>query len=113
MTMGVVLLIAVLAFEVDMRITGWTPRAEPSPFWSPGVWNDWIDYSLAAHLVFAIPTPFLWAFTIVQAARRFPNPPGPGQYSLTHRRLGRVSAMATTLTAVTGWIFYWLAFVAQ
>ena len=110
--LGIVLLVAVAAFEIDMRMNGWHHLAEPSPYWQDGSWNDWVDYGLAVHLFFAIPTPFLWGYVIVQAMRKFPNPPQPNEYSRAHRFWARIAAIEMTLTAFTGVVFYWLAFVA-
>ena len=110
--LGVVLLIAVVAFEVDMRLNDWTPRAEPSPYWNGG-WSDVVHISLIVHLFFAIPTTFLWIFVIVQALRRFAKPPEPNEYSPKHRFWARLAAIEMTLTAITGWVFYWLAFAAS
>jgi putative membrane protein len=53
----------------------------------------------------------LWPVTIVLALRKFPNPPAPGAHSPTHIRLARLAALDMLLTSITGWIFYWLAFV--
>jgi uncharacterized membrane protein YozB (DUF420 family) len=110
--LGIVLGLTVSAFEVDMRIHGWHERAEPSRFWRAGAINDWIDYSLLVHLTCAIPTAILWLFVIVQALRHFPRPTRPNAYSARHRCWARLTAIETVLTAVTGWIFYYLAFVA-
>jgi hypothetical protein len=110
---GAVLLVTVVAFELEIRLKGWTHRAEPSPFWKEGRWNDWIDFSLATHLMFAIPTPILWVLTIVLAWWHFGTVPTPGPHSRVHVILGRISAASLGMTAVTGWIFYWLAFAAR
>lgn len=112
LTLGIVLLIAVTAFEVDMRFfTDWEARAVGSPYYSAEGWSGvWI--SLAIHLFFAIPTLFLWIAVIVLALRRFPAPPAPGPHSAAHRRLGWLAALGMSLTAVTGWIFYGMAFAA-
>ena len=110
--LAVVLLLAVIGFEVDVRLNGWEHRAEASRYWSGDGWNDAVHCSLLVHLLFAIPTPFLWAFVIVRARRKFPNPPAPSQHSRQHRLWGRIAAVWMTLTAVTGWAFYWLAFAA-
>ncbi len=131
LALGLVLGAAIVLFEVDMRfVSGWRDRAEPSPYFAsvddadaaskfvcvslagmdrvPG----WVFRALAIHLVFAVSTAVLWTWTTVRAWQRFPNPPAPNDYSPTHRRLGLLAAIDMTLTAVTGWIFYWLAFVA-
>lgn len=111
--MGVVLLVTVTAFEVDMRLfTDWEMLAEPSPYYTtPDEWNT-VWYSLVIHLLFAVPTPLVWTYVIVQALRQFPNPPRPAKHSRHHIFCARVAAILMALTAVTGWIFYYLAFVA-
>jgi hypothetical protein len=110
-TLATVLLVAVLAFELDMRFgSGWRERASPSPYWTEGFNLIW--QALVIHLLFAVPTLFLWIAVIVQAYRKFPAPPLPGVHSASHRFWGWLAAIGMTMTAVTGWIFYWLAFVA-
>ncbi len=107
-TLGVILLVAVVAFEIDIRfVSGWTERARPSPYFA-----TWVYPALYTHLVFSISTGPLWIFTIVQALRFMPNPPGPCAYSGRHKFWAWLAAADLTLTAITGWIFYWLAFAA-
>ena len=110
---GAVLLLAVLAFEVDMRFfTDWELRAAPSPYYTvDGEWNA-VWYALVLHLFTAIPAPVLWTVVIVRAVRRFPNPPAPGAHSPSHIRWAWVATVAMVLTSVSGWVFYYLAFVA-
>ncbi len=111
-TLAVVLLLAVTAFEVDLRFfTDWEALAEPSPFYQAEAWNA-VWYALVVHLCFAIPTPLLWVYVIVQALRRFPHPAAPSPHSRQHIWWARLAAAGMFLTALTGWIFYWLAFVA-
>lgn len=102
------LLLAVGAFELEMRLFGWEDRAagQIGGHASATVWNV-----LYLHLVFAISSFFLWPSVVVLALRRFPNPPAPGDHSRTHRRLARAAAICMTFTAVTGWTFYYVAFV--
>ena len=104
---------AVLAFEIEMRLSGWRHLAEPSPFWRNGMGNDWIDYALMIHLLFAIPTPILWIAIIIGALRGFPTPTQPTGHSRSHKFWGKLGALGMTATAVTGWVFYYLAFVAS
>ena len=110
--MGVVLLLAVTAFEVDMRFfSDWEELAVGSPYYVAGTWDAvWI--SLAIHLCFAVPTPFLWIVVIVRAIRQFPSPATPNKHSPQHIFWARIAAIMMTLTAITGWVFYYLAFVA-
>jgi uncharacterized membrane protein YozB (DUF420 family) len=91
-----------------MQIYGWQDRAAGvvggTP--SPRVWA-----ALYIHLFFAVTTVVLWPVVIVRALRNFPSPPAPSPHSLWHRRWGRIAAIDLLLTAVTGWVFYVLAFV--
>jgi putative membrane protein len=107
--LGLLLAVAVSLFEIDMRfVSGWRDRAEPSPYFPTG----WVINSLGIHSVFATTTALLWIVVSVRALRNFPNPPGPGAHSRAHVFWARLAAWDMLLTAVTGWIFYWLAFVA-
>lgn len=110
-----VLLVAVLLFELDMQfITRWETRAEPSPYFSEAnKWSCPAGISLIVHLCFAVPTLLLWIYVIVQALRLFSRPPKPGPHSAAHARWGWAASIGMLLTAVTGWVFYWLAFVAE
>lgn len=109
LTLGVVLLGAVTLFEVDMRfMTNWRERAAESPYF-----NSCVFPSLYLHLFFAVPTALIWIFVIVQALRNFPSPPVPGPYSKVHRMWAWIATVEMTATAVTGWIFSYLAFVAK
>jgi putative membrane protein len=113
LTMATVLLIAVLLFEVDIRINGWEQRAGPSPYFDPGhKWTSPAGFALLVHLSFAIPTLLLWTIVVIQALRKFSRPPQPGVHSGWHVRWATFGAAGMGLTALTGWVFYWLAFVA-
>jgi putative membrane protein len=111
LVLGAVLLVTVTLFEVDMRINGWKTLAKDSPYYGDGWTGVWI--SLYIHLFFAISTTFLWIWVIVAAVRKFPKPPAPGEHSRQHIVLARLATFDMVATAVTGWIFYWLAFVAS
>jgi len=102
------LLVAIVAFEVDIRLfSDWKLRAAASPFWPAGVLT-----ALGIHLVFAVSTLVLWVWVLWEALRRFPSPPVPGSHGPRHRRLARLAALDLLSTAVTGGVFYWLAFVS-
>jgi len=129
--LGLVLLATVTLFEIDMRVNGWQARAADSPYFAamenpptllvnfyqgmlgraavPG----WVFTALYVHLFFAVTTAFLWVFVIVQALRKIPDPPGPSAYSVPHKRWAWIAAIDMGFTALTGWIFYCLAFVAS
>ncbi len=107
-SLAAILLVAVTFFEIDIRVHGWQDRAAGQSGGEPTalVWN-----SLYIHLFFAISTVILWPITIILALRRFPKPPAPGEHSPTHIRLAWLAAIDMVLTSITGWIFYWFAFV--
>lgn len=112
LTLGGALLVAVTLFEIDVRLHGWRHRATESPYTSHGGSTDWVMLVLSIHLFFAVTSAVLWVLVIVRALRNFPSPPQPGPHSAWHRRWAMIAAIDMTCTAVTGWAFYWLAFVA-
>jgi uncharacterized membrane protein YozB (DUF420 family) len=102
------LLAAIVVFEIDIRlVSDWRLRAAASPWWPRGVLT-----ALGIHLVFAVSTFGLWVWVVSEAIRRFPSPPVPGPHSARHRWSARLAAADLACTAVTGIVFYWLAFVA-
>ena len=113
-TLAVVLLIVVVAFEVDMRLHGgWQQIVNKNPE-SPrlvGTALSQVRTMLWVHLVFAVSTPLLWITTLGLAWRRFANPPQPGFHSRPHKTLGWLATLDLVLTSVTGLGFYYLAFV--
>ena len=113
-TLSVVLLVVVVAFEVDMRMHGgWQNIVNKNPD-APRLAGEALSQvrtMLLVHLVFAVSTPVLWITTLVLAWRRFANPPQPGLHSRTHKTLGWLSTIDLVLTSVTGLGFYYLAFV--
>jgi hypothetical protein len=108
LALAAVLLVTVALFEIDIRLHGWQNRAAGTIGGEPAqaVW-----YALYVHLACAISTVVLWPVVIFLALRSFPNPPRPGTHSRIHVPLARLAAIDMVLTAVTGWVFYWLAFV--
>lgn len=110
--LGLVLLIAVAAFEVDLRMQGgWQAivnKGEPA---LTAEKMAFVKSLLYVHLCFAITTPVLWIITITLAWKRFSNPPVPGIHSGWHKVLGWLSTIDITLTSVTGLLFYYFAFI--
>jgi uncharacterized membrane protein YozB (DUF420 family) len=111
--LALVLLTTVLLFEIDMRVNGWRDRAEASPYYTSDAGDVSLVFAaLYVHLVFATTTAVLWTVVTIRAWRKFPSPAKPSQHSPSHRLWGRLAALDMLATTVTGWIFYWLAFVA-
>jgi uncharacterized membrane protein YozB (DUF420 family) len=104
-----VLLLTLVVFEVDMQfLTDWRELAEPSPYFDSGV----VNWALWIHLMFAIPTPLVWAGVIWFGLSRFKESFEAGDYNRVHRFWGRIASGLMVMTAITGWVFYYLAFVA-
>ena len=112
--LGIILLVAVGLFEIDLQLVqgGWAKVVSKRPTPLTAEQLNFVQTVLRVHLIFAISTPFLWAATIVLAMRRMPSPPGPSQHSRLHKSLGWISTIDIVLTSVTGLIFYYFAFVA-
>jgi uncharacterized membrane protein YozB (DUF420 family) len=107
--LGVALLLAVILFEADIRLQpSWWDRALSSPYHARGILRPW----LWLHLSIAVTTTVLWIVTLIGALRNFAAPPTPGSYSRQHLRYARLAGIGMYVTAITGWIFYWMAFVA-
>lgn len=106
------LLAAIVVFEIDVRlISDWKARAAAggqNPWWPAGVLT-----ALGIHLIFAVSTLVLLVWTLWEAFLRFPSSPVPGSHGPRHRVMARLAAIDLVLTAVTGTVFYWLAFVAS
>ncbi len=112
LTLGAALLVTVVLFEADMRINGWLHRAAASPYGAQKSSIDWVSTALYVHLFFAVSSALLWVVVIVRALRNFPSPLQPGAHSAWHRRFATLAAIDMVCTGVTGWVFYWMAFVA-
>jgi len=110
--LGVVLLITVGLFELDMRLEGGIAQIllhRPTPL-TPE--QHALFYRvLYVHLFFAISTVVLWAVTLGLAWRNMPNPPSPCAHSRLHKFLGWTSAIDITLTSVTGLAVYYFGFM--
>jgi putative membrane protein len=112
-TLASTLLVVLLLFEIDVHfIDKWMVRADPSPYFDATTRSGLVVYALAIHLVFATTTFALWLTVILGALRHFPRPPGPNKHSRFHRRWGTAAALDMVMTTLTGWLFYWLAFIA-
>jgi uncharacterized membrane protein YozB (DUF420 family) len=109
---GVVLLVAVSAFEVDMRRQGGIDGilAKRTVSLTPDQRASF-NVLLAVHLVFAVTTVLLWGTTLILAWKRMPSPPAPCDHSHLHKRLGWLSALDITATAVTGLLVYYFGII--
>ena len=103
-----VLGVVITLFEIEVRTHDWRLDAMASRFY-----DTLLFPILYGHLAIAISTTGLWTFTLFTALKGFRGGPArPGSESLRHRRLGRAAALFMYATALSGWTFFWVAFVA-
>lgn len=109
MATAIVLTVALVFFELDVRFfTDWKELARPSPYYETGT----VHWCLWVHLFFAIPTPLIWGVLLFTAWRGFRESFDRGSFNRIHRIGGRIAAIYMFATTITGWIFYYTAFVA-
>lgn len=106
-TLSAALGVVILLFEFEVRRHDWRPAASASPYYA-----TWLFPIFWVHLTVAVGATVAWLLTLVTALRRFARPPRPGAFSAVHKRLGWAAAALMGATAVTGWTFYWVAFLA-
>ncbi len=113
LTLAVVLLAAVSAFEFDMQQVqgGWQHVVAKRVVPLTAEQLQSVRYVLWIHLVFAVSSPVIWAATILLALQRMPKPPAPCAHSELHKKLGWLATIDLTLTSITGLWFYYVAFM--
>lgn len=107
MAISLVMGVWLIFFELDVRIIGWRSYAQHSPFY-----DSWLFPALMLHVCFAIPFVLMWFSTLYGALKNFKKSAMSPKYSMMHKRMGTGSLLAFLGTAVSGVLFYWLAFVA-
>ena len=99
-TLTVVLAIALIGFELQVQQSGWEEMTNFAA--QPPSRQNHLTFALGVHLLFAISTPFLWIAAMSATDR-----------GRSHRVLGRLAAADLCLTALTGWYWYYVAFVSR
>lgn len=107
LALAAALAVIVLAFEVEVRTAGWQNRAEASPYFTTYVFPF-----LYVHIALACTATACWILATYHGLTRMPRPAAPGPHSSWHKKIGNATVYATCATALTGWIFFYLAFVA-
>ena len=91
-TLAAILLVAVVAFEVDMRWHGGWKQIVNKDSEHPRLTDEElapVEKVLYVHLVFAISTPVLWGATLLLAWKRFARPASPGSSSTSRSGFAR------------------------
>lgn len=87
----------------------WLDRVLQSPYQQRGL----LAPALLIHRVISYVCCVAWLWTVVYALHGFASPPTPGKFSRDHTRVALLAAASVYATALTGWIYYWMAFVAD
>lgn len=106
--LAIILLISVILFEIEIRIAGGIYQLidiAPSE-------RLLFDIVLYTHLFFAITTPLIWGFVIFSAIKNFDGKSFPARYANKHRLWGKIATIDLILTSLTGFLVYYLGFLA-
>lgn len=112
LSLSIILLVAVLLFEIDIRLNGGIFQIAKRAGRTAQVDTPFFLGLLYTHIFFSITTLFLWVITIWQAIKSFSlSHPTPTPQNTSHKRLGMLSSIDMFLVAVTGAMCYWIAFI--
>lgn len=68
-------------------------------------------FILPAHIIGAVLTYILWTFLLIVSIRYYKNNRLPGAFSKTHKKLGKITIIGLSYTAITALIVYMLTFI--
>ena len=101
-SLGVLVFVVVIAFEVDMRFQGGI-EAILKNSGRQLAYTDGFKTLLGIHL---------WVMTTFGAIKNFGfKNPQPGKYSKTHKIMGKLTTLDVLGVAITGFAVYYLAFI--
>ncbi len=93
----IALIISVVALELDIRFGELDRSTE---------YNDLLGVVFPMHLIFAISTPLLWFWLLSKSCKIYPKPFG----KFNHKKWGWILFWDMTLSVISGWIVYLMAF---
>lgn len=106
-TLFSVLAVAVVLFEVDMRMNGGVfEMSKESRFAGTALFHG----SIWFHLALSVSTSLVWTGLVIASVRRFSSPPEPNAFSARHRFWGRLGMILMGLTGITGIQLYVMGF---
>ncbi len=107
-TLLAVLLVAVVLFEVDVRLSGGSGSLMKGSSYAG---TGWLRGVTLAHVLANVVTFFTWLVLVVKSWRRFETPALPGTWGPRHRLLGRLVFAGLVFGAVSAVVMYVLGFV--
>ncbi len=103
----VALMSILIAFEIEMRLNGWRQYTDESPYN-----HTTLMPFLLSHIAIASATLVFWIVTFIHGLKKIALPPIQSPSTSIHKNLAWISVIGLTLTTLTGWIFYYMAFIA-
>ncbi|MCH9813003.1 MAG: DUF420 domain-containing protein [Epsilonproteobacteria bacterium] len=93
----------VVALEYDIQFGGLAEISKMTPF------KDSVAllFVFAIHLFFAITSFGGWLWLLIKSSKRYPK-----HFEFNHKKWGKLIFADVVLTAITGWILYWMTFAA-
>lgn len=107
-TLLAVLLVAVLLFEVDVRLSGGSGSLMKGSSYAG---TGWLRGVTLAHVLANVVTFFGWLWLVVKSWKRLGTPELPGAFSATHKRGGSFVFAGLVFGAVSAVVMYVLGFV--
>lgn len=103
-----VLLVAVVAFEVDVRMSGGSAAFITGSRYL----GTTLFYSLlGVHILVAVASFALWTWVVARGWGVSPEPSAE-HFGAAHRRQGYLILAGVTFTSVSGAVLYWMSFVS-
>lgn len=103
LTLFAVLFIAVILFEVDLKMRGGIfEMVKDSQFAGTAFLNGLIWF----HMFVSITTSFIWIGLVVFSLWKFASPPVPNKFSGIHKFFGKIGMIDMILTGITGVMLY-------
>ena len=106
-TLAVVLLIAVILFEVEIRLANGIVNIIGEE-----KYTNLFRIVLYIHIFFSVTTTIIWSILIFKACKLYTPQGFPDHYTATHKKLGWTGALDLLLTTLTGFLVYYLGFIA-
>ena len=106
LTLAIVLLIAVILFEVEIRLANGIVNIIGEEKYTP-----LFQVILYIHIFFSVTTTVLWGILTYKACKLYTPQGFPDHYIHTHKKMGWISALDLLLTTLTGFVVYYLGFL--
>ena len=101
----VALVVSLLLFEFQIRnLGGWRESIADRNLSESQL--SAITAMLIVHLIFSVTTPAFWLAALISSTKAW-----TGRRPQVHHWLGRLAALDLVLTAITGWVWYAMAYV--